>query len=51
MQHVLSTGNIGSKRTLEWMQSLASSKNCTHVVKGDFDEVSGRDYTSAEWSS
>jgi len=34
VEHVLCTGNLGSKERLEWLQSL--SRN-VHVVQGDFD--------------
>ena len=38
MQYVLSTGNIGSRETTEWLENLASAKSQMHTVKGDFDE-------------
>ena len=36
IQHVLSTGNLCSKETHDYLKTLASD---VHVVKGDFDEV------------
>ena len=38
MQYVLSTGNVGSKETIEWLENLASAKSLCHIVRGDFDE-------------
>jgi vacuolar protein sorting-associated protein 29 len=38
VQHVICTGNIGNRETLDWLKTLSSN---LHVVKGDFDEVQG----------
>jgi vacuolar protein sorting-associated protein 29 len=38
MNHVLCTGNIGNKETLEWLKGFSS--NFT-VVRGDQDDVAG----------
>eukprot|EP01017_Pseudomicrothorax_dubius_P001294 TRINITY_DN0_c4233_g1_i3.p1 TRINITY_DN0_c4233_g1~~TRINITY_DN0_c4233_g1_i3.p1 ORF type:complete len:187 (+),score=52.42 TRINITY_DN0_c4233_g1_i3:40-600(+) len=38
VQHVICTGNIGNRETTDWLKSLS---NNFHVVKGDFDELSG----------
>uniref|UniRef100_A0A9J2PCB6 Vacuolar protein sorting-associated protein 29 n=1 Tax=Ascaris lumbricoides TaxID=6252 RepID=A0A9J2PCB6_ASCLU len=37
MQHVICTGNLCTKETLDYLRSLASD---VHVVRGDFDDVS-----------
>ena len=37
-QHVICTGSIGSKDSLEYIRTL--SKNC-HIVKGEYEEVMG----------
>lgn len=34
VQHVLCTGNVGNKETLDWINTLCSS---VHTVRGDFD--------------
>ena len=36
IQHILSTGNLCTKETHDYLKSLASD---LHIVKGDFDEV------------
>ena len=36
IQHVLCTGNIGNKETLEFLKNLSPNFNC---VKGEYDEV------------
>lgn len=38
IQHILCTGNLCSKEMHDYLKSLASD---IHIVKGDFDEVSG----------
>ena len=38
MQYVLSTGNIGSRDTNEWLENLASAKSQMHAVRGDLDD-------------
>lgn len=37
MQHVICTGNLCTKETLDYLKSLASD---VHVVRGDFDDFS-----------
>jgi vacuolar protein sorting-associated protein 29 len=37
MQHILCTGNIGSREQVDWLKSLASN---VHIVGGDFDDAS-----------
>merc|ERR1712226_1183662 len=39
MQYVISTGNVGSRETIEWLENLAAAKSQAHIVKGDFDEA------------
>ncbi len=36
IQHILCTGNLCSKETMDYLKTLASD---VHVTKGDFDEV------------
>ena len=36
IQHILCTGNLGTKETYDYLKTIASD---VHVVKGDFDEV------------
>ena len=36
IQHILCTGNLCNKETLDYLKSLA---NDVHVVRGDFDDV------------
>eukprot|EP00357_Protocruzia_adherens_P023356 CAMPEP_0114978308 /NCGR_PEP_ID=MMETSP0216-20121206/3734_1 /TAXON_ID=223996 /ORGANISM="Protocruzia adherens, Strain Boccale" /LENGTH=189 /DNA_ID=CAMNT_0002339489 /DNA_START=42 /DNA_END=611 /DNA_ORIENTATION=+ len=36
MQYILSTGNIGSRETLDWLRGLTSN---VHIVHGEFDET------------
>lgn len=36
--HVLCPGNVGSRETLEWVESIAQVKANTIITKGDFDE-------------
>ena len=38
INHVLCTGNLCTEEQLEFLRSLSSN---VHVVKGDFDEISG----------
>jgi vacuolar protein sorting-associated protein 29 len=40
IQHILCTGNLCSKETLEFLRGVCPSPSDVHVVKGDFDEVS-----------
>ncbi|XP_064392692.1 vacuolar protein sorting-associated protein 29-like [Halichondria panicea] len=37
IQHILCTGNLCSKETLDYLKTLASD---VHVTRGDFDEIS-----------
>merc|ERR1712116_110517 len=37
IQHILCTGNLCTKETLDYLKTLASD---VHVVRGDFDKVS-----------
>ena len=37
IQHILCTGNLCTKESLDYLKTLA---NDVHVVRGDFDEVS-----------
>ncbi len=39
IQHILCTGNLCSKETLEFLRGVCPSPSDVHVVKGDFDEV------------
>ena len=41
IQHILCTGNLCSKETLDYLKTLASD---IHVTKGDFDEVCAKKY-------
>ena len=37
IQHILCTGNICNKETLDYLKTLT---NDVHIVRGDFDDVS-----------
>jgi len=37
IQHILCTGNLCTKESVDYLKTLASD---VHVVRGDFDEVS-----------
>jgi putative phosphoesterase len=39
IQHILCTGNLCSKETLEFLRGVCPSASDVHVAKGDFDEV------------
>ena len=38
VQHVICPGNIGSRETMEWLESIAQDKQKTFITKGDFDD-------------
>ena len=39
IQHILCTGNLCTKETYDYLKTLAGD---VHIVRGDFDDVSGR---------
>lgn len=39
MQYVISTGNVGSRETVDWLENLAAAKSQAHIVRGDCDEL------------
>ena len=38
VQHVLCTGNVGSRQTMDWVESIASDKQLVYTTQGDFDD-------------
>ena len=49
IQHVICTGNVGNRETLDWLRTLCGD---FHIVRGDFDGMDTpgfKDITIGDW--